>query len=172
MTSTFAIFGRFINPTETQFKVTGPSIQPIGRNPSGWPVSSLQHGLIRENAMANSSMLDEDSLKRIVLGAIIGGVITAFAGFSAFGWTFENTAKEMAKKSANEAIVGALAPICADKFQQAADATKNRIELMKLSSSEQSSFIEQGGWAILPGSDSAHKSAVAEACAKMLSALK
>jgi hypothetical protein len=117
-------------------------------------------------------MLDEDSLKRIVLGAIIGGVITAFAGFSGFGWTLENTAKEMAKRSANDAVVGALAPICADKFQHAADATKNRIELMKLNSSEQRSFIEQGGWATPPGSDAANKSAVADACARMLSAPK
>jgi len=122
--------------------------------------------------MANSSMLDEDSLKRIVLGAFIGGVITAFAGFSGFGWTFDNTAKEMAKKSANEAVVGALAPICADNFQHAADAPKNRIELMKLSSSEQGAFIEKGGWATFPGSNSAINPAVVEACAKTLSALK
>jgi hypothetical protein len=122
--------------------------------------------------MANSSMLDEDSLKRIVLGAVIGGVITAFAGFSGFGWTLDNTAKEMTKKSANEAVVGALTPICADNFQHAADATRNRIELMKLSSSEQGVFIGKGGWATFPGSNSAINPAVAEACAKVISALK
>jgi hypothetical protein len=75
------------------------------------------------NAMANPSMLDEDSLKRIILGAVIGGVITAFAGFSGLGWTFENTAKEMAKKSASEAVVGTLAPICADNFHHAGRQT-------------------------------------------------
>ena len=122
--------------------------------------------------MANSSMLDEDSLKRIVLGAVIGGVITTFAGFSGFGWTFDNTAKEMAKKSANEAVVGALAPICADNFQHAANVTQNRVDLMKVSSSMQGAFIEKGGWATLPGSNSANNSAVAEACAKMVTALK
>jgi hypothetical protein len=146
--------------------------QLLERNSSEYPLSLLQHIRIKGKTMANSSMLDEDSLKRIVLGAVIGGVITTFAGFSGFGWTFESTAKDMAKKSANEAVVSALAPNCADKFQHTADATKNRIELMKLSLSEQSSFIEQGGWATLPGGDTANKSAVAEACAKMLSAPK
>ena len=122
--------------------------------------------------MAQSSMMDEDSLKRILLGVVIGGAITAFAGFSGFGWTFESTAKEMAKKSANEATVGALAPICADKFQHASDATKNKVDLMKASAAEQGKFIEKGGWATLPGSNSANNSAVAEACTKIISPLK
>jgi hypothetical protein len=122
--------------------------------------------------MANSSMLDEDSLKRILLGGVIGAAIITFAGFSGFGWTLDSTAKELAKKSANEAVVAALAPICADNFQHAANATQNKVDLMKVSSSLQGSFIEKGGWATLPGSNSATNPAVAEACAKMLSALK
>jgi hypothetical protein len=119
-----------------------------------------------------SSMLDEDSLKRILLGAVIGAVIIPFAGFSGFGWTFESTAKEMAKKIANEAVVAALAPICADNFQHAANAKQNKADLMKVSSSLQGAFIEKGGWAILPGSNSVNDPAVAEACAKMLDGLK
>ena len=122
--------------------------------------------------MGNSSILDEDSLKRMVLGGVIGAVIITLAGFSAFGWTLDSTAKEMAKKSANEAVVAALAPICADNFQHAANATQNRVDLMKVSSSMQGAFIEKGGWATLPGGNSAISPGVAEACAKMLSTLK
>ena len=117
-------------------------------------------------------MLDEHSLRRILLGAVIGAVIITFAGFSGFGWTLDSTAKEMAKKSANDSVVAALAPICADNFQHAANATQNRVDLMKVSSSLQGAFIEKGGWATLPGSNSTINPAVAEACAKMLSALK
>ena len=122
--------------------------------------------------MKLSSMLEEDSLQRILLGAAIGATVTVLAGFHTMGWTLENTAKEMAKNSARAAVVEALAPICVDKFLHAAEATKNKIELMKVSSSDQGPFIEKGGWATLPGNSSANNSAVAQACAKMISALK
>jgi hypothetical protein len=118
----------------------------------------------------SKAMLDDYSLKRILLGAAIGGVITVFVGFNGLGMMSENSAKEMAKKSANAAVVEALAPICVDKFQHAADATNNNVALMKISSSEQGSFIEKGGWAKFPGSNASNTSAVAEACAKMLGA--
>ena len=45
------------------------------------------------------------------------------------------------------------------------------VELKKVSSYQQGSFIEKGGWATLPGSDTANSS-VARACAEMLSSLK
>ena len=116
--------------------------------------------------MTPSSIMEEDSLKRILLGVVIGAVITMLAGFHTMGWTTENTAKEMAKKSANAAVVEALAPICVDKFLRAVEAAKNKVELMKVSSSDQGSFIEKGGWATLPGNSSANGPAVAQACAK------
>jgi hypothetical protein len=122
--------------------------------------------------MEKPSILDDDSLKRILLGVIIGAALTVFAGFQGLGWTLEKTAKDMAKKSASAAVVEALAPICVDKFQHATNATKNQADLMKVSSAEQASFIQQGGWATLPGGSSASSPAVAEACAKMLAALK
>jgi len=45
------------------------------------------------------------------------------------------------------------------------------VELKKVSTYQQGSFIEKGGWATLPGSDNAN-SAVARQCAEMLSTLK
>jgi hypothetical protein len=65
----------------------------------------------------------------------------------------------------------ALSPICVDKFQRSAEASTNMTELKKVSSYQQGSFIEKGGWATLPGSDAANSS-VAQACANMLSSLK
>ena len=119
-----------------------------------------------------STMLDDKSLLRILAGAVIGGVVTGFVGFSGFGWTFESKAKDMAKASANAAVIEALAPICADNFQHAADATKNKVALMKASPTEQVTFIVQGGWAKFPGSNSSNNPAVAEACAKIVVATK
>jgi hypothetical protein len=50
------------------------------------------------------------------------------------------------------------------------DVATNLTELKKVSSWQQGSFVEKGGWATLPGSDLAN-SAVAEACAKLLGSL-
>jgi hypothetical protein len=60
------------------------------------------------------------------------------------------TAKDMAQKEVSAALVLALSPICVDKFQDGADAAANLLELKKVSSWQQSSFIEKGGWARSP----------------------
>ena len=123
--------------------------------------------------MADSTMLSDDSLKRILLGAVLGGVITTLVGFSGFGWTLDSAAKELSKRSASAAVVEVLAPICADKFQHAADASQNKVALMKVNSAEQATFITQGGWAKFPGNNSASSdAAVADACAKIVGAAK
>ena len=49
--------------------------------------------------------------------------------------------------------------------------SRNLAELKKTSSWEQSTFVEKGGWAVMPGSKSAD-SGVPQACANMLSNLK
>ena len=122
--------------------------------------------------MENSKMLDDKSLLRILLGVVIGAAAMAFVGFNGLGWTLESSAKEIAKASASAAVVEVLAPICAEKFQSAADASKNKIALMKVNSTEQASFIAQGGWAKFPGNNTSNNTAVADACARMISALK
>ena len=116
-------------------------------------------------------ILQGESVKRLLQGAFVGFAATAIIGFTWGGWTLGKTAKEMADKSAATAVVAALAPICADKFQHAADAAANLTELKKVSSWQQGSFVEKGGWATLPGSDPAN-SAMAQACASLLTSLK
>jgi hypothetical protein len=116
------------------------------------------------------AILQGDSLTRLLQGAAVGAVATMFIGFYWGGWVTGGTAKEMAQKSASTAVVTALAPICVDKFQHSAEAAANLTELKKVSSWQQGSFIAKGGWATMPGSDSAN-SAVADACATMLGGL-
>ncbi|MGZ3410034.1 MAG: hypothetical protein ACXWKC_12655 [Xanthobacteraceae bacterium] len=112
-------------------------------------------------------ILQGDSLTRLLQGAAAGAAATLIVGFYWGGWVTGGNATEMAKKSANTALVTALAPICVDKFQHSADASTNMTELKKVSSWQQGSFISKGGWATMPGNDTAN-SAVAEACATML----
>ena len=117
------------------------------------------------------SILQGDSLKRLLQGAFIGFLATVVIGFGWGGWTLGSTAKEMAGKSASSAAIAALAPICVDKFQRAAGAEANLAELKKVNSWQQASFVEKGGWATMPGNDAANSS-VARACADLLGNLK
>jgi len=121
--------------------------------------------------METPAILRGDSPTRLLQGAAVGAVATLFIGFYWGGWVTGGTAKEMVQRSTTSAVVSALSPICVDKFQQSAAAATNMVELKKVSSYQQGSFIEKGGWATLPGGDGANSS-VARACAEMLSSLK
>jgi hypothetical protein len=117
------------------------------------------------------SILQGESLKHLLQGVAIGGVMTMAIGFYWAGWTLGSTAREIAQKGSNAAVVAALAPICVDKFQHATDSTATLVELKKISSWEQGSFVEKGGWASFPGGATVN-SAVARACGEMLAQLK
>jgi len=137
--------------------------------PSGCPLyfDHLTEGQI----MPLPSILQDHSFKRLVQGAAVGAVITMIIGFNWGGWSIESTAAKRADEASRSAVVAVLAPICVDKFQHSADATNNFVELKKVSTYMQGSFVEKGGWATSPGSDKPN-SAVAQACATMLGNLK
>jgi len=115
------------------------------------------------------SILQGNSLTRLLQGAAAGAVATLVIGFNWGGWVTGGTAKEMMQKSVSSALVSALSPICVDRFQHSADAAANLTELKKVNS-QQGSFIEKGGWATMPGGEPAN-SAVAESCATALGSL-
>ena len=110
------------------------------------------------------------SLKPGIWGAVIGAAAISVVGFSTFGWTLGSTADRMATERVQTAVVGVLAPICVEKFQHQADASAKLIEFNKVSSWNQRSVIEKGGWATMPGTDTPN-SAVASACAERLGSL-
>lgn len=118
------------------------------------------------------SFLQGDSVKRLLQGAAAGAVVAMFVGFNWGGWTLGSTVEKVGKERADTAVVAALAPICVDQFRQAANASANLIELRKISYTwDRGTFIEKGGWAVMPGGDKAD-STVAKACAEMLGNLK
>lgn len=84
-----------------------------------------------------------------------GAAAIAVLGFTLFGWTTGGTAARLAEARAESAVVAALAPICAEKFQRDAEASTNIAKLKQISSTwEQGNFIEKGGWAMMPGETS------------------
>jgi hypothetical protein len=124
----------------------------------------------KEIIMQVPSILQGESLTRLLQGAFADFLATVVIGFSWGGWTLGSTAKEMAVKNASAAVVAVLAPICAEKFRQGAEATANLAELKKVNSWMQDSYIEKGGWATFPGMTSPDRG-VAQACVTLLTAL-
>ena len=93
----------------------------------------------------------------------------AIVGFAWGGWVTGGKAETEATQRSNAAVVGALAPVCVERFQRAADASDNLAALKKIDSWSQGEFVEKGGWATVPGAKPYEQvSAVAKACATLL----
>ena len=116
------------------------------------------------------SILQGESLTRLVQGAAAGAVATIVIGFYWGGWTLGSTAEKQVKTAEQASIVRVLAPICADKFQRSADVSANLEALKKADSWKRDEMIEKAGWTTFPGSEPDRK--VAEACAHLLGQAK
>lgn len=93
----------------------------------------------------------------------------AIVGFAWGGWVTGGKAETEATQRANAAVVAALAPVCVERFQRAANASDNLTALKKVDTWSQGEFVEKGGWAVVPGSKPYEQvSAVARACALLL----
>jgi len=107
--------------------------------------------------------------KPALWGMAGGAIAAAIVGFSWGGWVTGGKAEAEATQRANAAVVVALAPVCVERFQRAADVTANLAALKKVDSWSQGDFVEKGGWAMAPGSKASdQQSAVAKACAALL----
>ena len=114
------------------------------------------------------SMLQGESLTRLMQGIAIGAVASMVIGFSWGGWITGGTASRLAAERADTAVVAALTPICVEKFLQNSDAKVNLAVLQKISSTwEQGDYLQKGGWATQPGATSSDYH-LARACAEKL----
>jgi alpha/beta superfamily hydrolase len=108
--------------------------------------------------------------KPMIWGAVIGAVACMIVGFSWGGWVTGGTARKDAATAVHDAVVVALAPICAERFRTQGDAPAQIAALAKASSWERGNIVEKSGYAVMPGSKTTD-SDVARACAEMLTAL-
>ena len=117
-----------------------------------------------------SSMLQGESLKRLLQGAAAGAIATMFVGFYWGGWSLGSTADKIAKQRSELAVVAALAPVCADKFRAQPDAAAKQVALSKVESwKRRDEFPKE--FVTLPG-DSYPNSALVDACYTLLLAPK
>lgn len=108
-------------------------------------------------------------MKPALWGAAGGAAALAIVGFTWGGWTTGGKAEAAALQRSSDAVVSALAPVCVENFKQTSDFSANLAALKKTDSWSQGEFVEKGGWATLPGSNSSEQvSAVAKACALLL----
>ena len=116
------------------------------------------------------SMLQGESLTRLLQGAVAGAAATIVVGFSWGGWSLGSTADTMAKARSELAVVAALAPVCADKFRALPDAEAKKVALSKVDSwKRRDEFPKE--FVTLPG-ESYPNSALADACYTLLLAPK
>jgi hypothetical protein len=116
------------------------------------------------------SILEGESLTRLVQGAVVGAMATIVIGFYWGGWSLGSTADKMAKERSDLAVVTALAPVCADKFRALPDAQAKQVSLSKLDSwKRQDEFPKE--LVTLPG-EAYPSSALVEACSTLLLAPK
>lgn len=105
--------------------------------------------------------------KPLLWGAVAGAAACMIVGFSWGGWVTGGTARKDAATTAHDAVVVALAPICADRFRAQSDASARIAELAKASLWERGNVVEKSGFALMPGSKTTD-SDVVRACAEML----
>ena len=98
----------------------------------------------------------------------MGVVATLVIGFSWGGWLLGSTATENAEMAAQTATVQALAPICAAKFEKAANAENGMAaKFAAVDSWQRDRHLMKAGWATFPGGAKPDNN-VAEACANLL----
>jgi hypothetical protein len=124
----------------------------------------------KAKAMQIPSILQGESLKRLLQGAAVGAVATIFVGFNWGGWSLGSTADKMAKEQSTLAVVAALAPVCADKFRALPDAEAKKVALSKVDSwKRRDEFPKE--FVTLPG-ETYPNSALVDACYTLLFAPK
>ncbi len=117
--------------------------------------------------MSIPPFLKGESIVRLLQGGALGAVITLVLGFNWGGWILGTTAARQADDQTKTALVSALAPICVEQFRSSPDNVNNLEALTKQSSYKRTGYIEDGGWATLPGGEKATPG-VAKECAKLL----
>jgi hypothetical protein len=118
------------------------------------------------NTMQVPSILQGDSLKRLLQGAAAGAVATMFVGFVWGGWSLRSTADKIAKDHSELAVIAALAPVCADRFRALPDADARKAALSKVDSwKRQDEFPKE--FVTLPG-ETYPSSTLVDACYTLL----
>ena len=99
-------------------------------------------------------------------------VLTMVVGFTWGGWVTGGTAQDMVEEATETTTEQLAAALCVDRFMSAQDVGVQLASLQEITSSyRQSEFIEDGGWATLPGAEEANAEG-ADLCAERLAEME
>ena len=103
----------------------------------------------------------------MAFAAASGAMIFTIIGFLALGWTPQSVAATQAKAAAAAALASELSSICVVQFNNDPKAEANLKSLSIQTTFGQGKYIQDGPWAIMPGSEKSLKG-VSKACANKL----
>ena len=110
-----------------------------------------------------------DAPTRLTQGLLVGVIATMIIGFGWGGWPLSGTVEEKVEAAGTTAMVTALAPICAKRFQKASMINKSMVAALgAVESWQRGDHMMKNGWATFAGTSEPIRG-VAEACAKLLS---
>jgi hypothetical protein len=122
--------------------------------------------LRKAKAVQVPSILQGEPLKRLLQGAAAGAIATIFVGFYWGGWSLSSTTDKIAKERSEQAVIAALAPVCADKIRALPDFDAKKVALSKVESwKRRDEFPKE--LVTLPG-ESYPNSALVNACYTLL----
>ena len=107
--------------------------------------------------------------KPALWGMAGGAIAAAIVGFTWGGWVTGGRADTDATQRVNAAVVAALAPVCAERFQRAPEVAANLEAFKKVDTWARGDFIEKGGWSTTPGLKATDQVAsISTACAVII----
>lgn len=110
-----------------------------------------------------------DAPTRLIQGLVVGAIATMIIGFGWGGWHLGGTVEEKVEAASTTAMVAALAPICANRFEKASMTDKTLVAALgAVVSWQRAEHMTKNGWATFSGASEPNR-VVAEACAKLLS---
>lgn len=119
------------------------------------------------HTMPTPTLLQGESLTRLLQGAAAGGVAAIAIGFFWGGWVTGGTANKMTSDAVKATQVSMYSPVCVEHY--VAKATpEQRAAFAKENDWNRDTVIEKTGFATPPGSSSPND-AIADACAAALS---
>jgi hypothetical protein len=99
-------------------------------------------------------------------GVAIGAAVAMVIGFSWGGWVTASTSNERTA----EAVLASRSAICVAQFMKAPNHEAELKAFQEVDSWKRSEFVEKGGWAMMPGEETA-KGGVSQACAEGIEVL-
>ena len=94
-------------------------------------------------------------------------ILTMIIGFAWGGWVTGRTSRQLAEDVADDAVTARLALICVGQFNQDPGKAAKLEELKELGSYQRRTYVEDQGWATMPGEEGPDRT-VATECIKLL----